>query len=549
MVIRVEQIESSMDMSASSVQSERYLFLFEKLTPLIGEHDVSRICVGACRLLADLLQVEACSIFLYDPPSRKLRLRAATHIPQSEWKSVKLPTDSGLCGAAFTSREAVLLRTPSDFAAFEMKHESRYGEASCVVVPLIVGGRTRGVVNVANQKSGRIFNEQDMALLQAAARVIAGAIDNAERFQESQHVHQRLEEILENLHVGVIAFDCDLRVQHVNQRCREMISRNGMQIRGRHLKKIIQDPHIYSVCKRLINDSMAGGETVAQDSVRGFLGEREGSYNLSASRMNSSSGGECQGLLMIEDVGQDEEIARLRRAESIKSGFLRTISHELRTPLTVIRGTLPLLQKTTPNGSAGTTLDKVKTLLTANVDRLSGIVNTLLDVVEIDNGTLQMTRLAIDVNEVVRSRLPAHKLDSDKKRLHWNVDLDPNLPPVMGDAQRIGQSLRELFDNAVKFSPEGATINIRTRREDDMAVVHIGNYGPPIPRRERATIFEKFYQADQSTTRKCGGCGLGLYLAFNVAALHHGSLEIVDGEEGETAFLLKLPLRVSGDPA
>jgi signal transduction histidine kinase len=113
---------------------------------------------------------------------------------------------------------------------------------------------------------------------------------------------------------------------------------------------------------------------------------------------------------------------------------------------------------------------------------------------------------------------------------------------VPGDRERLGQALHELFDNAIKHSPQDGPINVRTYREDGKAAIWIGNFGDPIAKKRRDEIFEKFYQLDQSTTRERGGVGLGLYLARNVALLHRGSLVVTDGAPGETVFLLRLPL-------
>jgi signal transduction histidine kinase len=247
---------------------------------------------------------------------------------------------------------------------------------------------------------------------------------------------------------------------------------------------------------------------------------------------------------MIEDVGQDEEVKRLREADSIKGGFLRTISHELRTPLTVIRGTIPLIKGCGEsfNDSSSKMLVKVEQLLKTNVNRLSSVVNTILDVVEIDNGSLRLNCCPIDLNGLIREETDRLADVAERKKIRWAFDLGEELETVPGDRQRLGQALHELFDNAIKFSPPGAPINVRTFRNEGSVSIWIGNYGEPIARKQRDEIFEKFYQVDQSTTRETGGVGLGLYLARNVALLHRGSLEVIDGEKGETVFLLKLPL-------
>lgn len=535
--------------NGAAIPADDYLRLFESLNPLIGATCLVKLSAAAVRLVADLLRVEACSILLYDSKHRVLMMRAATHIPESEWESIRLDPAEGLVGSVFKSGKSALLRSESDFSKFGMTPSARYGHPSCIVAPLRAEGRTRGVLNIAGRSDGRAFSGEDVRVIEAACRMIAAGIHHAEEYQESVLVHDRLEEILENLHVGVIALDQDMRATHVNQRFRELLLEPGARVRGRRLKKVIE-PSLYYVCKRLMQDALAR-KVVCQDRINCLVQDREMSLEITASPAQCSESGHCEALLMIEDVGQDEEVKRLREADSIKGGFLRTISHELRTPLTVIRGALPLLKTCGDpvNDTSSKMLGKVEELLKSNVNRLSGVVNTILDVVEIDNGSLRLTCCPIDLNEMIREETERLADAAARKQVRWRFEFGGDLNAVPGDRQRLGQALHELFDNAIKFSPVGAPVNVRTRRSEGMADIWIGNYGEPIAKKQRDEIFEKFYQLDQSTTRASGGIGLGLYLARNVALLHRGSLEVIDGEAGETVFLLKLPLEqpVAGD--
>lgn len=528
--------------AGTSVHSGRYLTLFEQLSPLIGSKDIDEISSAACGLIADLLEVEACSILLFDSKTRELVLSGATHIPEKEWGTVRLSPDKGLCGTVYSSGKSILLKSTASFAKFGLEPASRYGKASCVVVPLRTASKKLGVINIANQKTGRVFNAGDARLIEAAGQLISGAMVNAMQYHESKMTHTRLHRILDSLHVGVLAFDADSKITHVNQRFRELLGQEGLRIKGRHLDRVL-DPAIHCVCRRLVRDS-ACENCMCQEDVRAKLGAEERLLSISATRVEAGAACDERGLLLFEDASEGEELERLRLADSLKSGFLRTISHELRTPLTVMQGTIPLLTscRTEGNGTSAGILDKAQHLLQSNVRRLSRVVNTLLDVVEIENGSLQLTSLKVDLKIVIEDRINGIRDESEKKGLSWNLDLDPDLGPVLGDPERIGQSLYELFQNAITYSPESDKINVRTRAEGSMAKIHIGNFGPAIAKKDRKEIFEKFYQLDQSNTRQAGGCGLGLYLARNVALLHHGDLEIVDGEEGETVFLLSLPL-------
>lgn len=529
---------------APAAQSDRYLRLLESLSPLIGSHCVDDLCASACRLLADVLRVEACSIFIFDSTTKSLVLRAATHIPKPDWKSVRLPTDSGLCGHVFRAGKPTLLRKAADFKQFGMTPRSRYGKASCIVAPLLVRCAQHGVINIANPRDGRLFNHRDVKLIEAACRLISAGILNAYQFHESVQIHEHLEGIFDNLHIGILALTPDLVVTHSNHRFREMMGDPSRGLKGRNLKDFLA-PAVYSVCRRLIRDS-SEQQKICQDRITGEIGGGERALEITALGVNCSATMLRDCLLMIEDVGQDEEVKRLREADSAKRGFLRIISHELRTPLTVIRGVIPLIEcvNREANGSPSQTLVRVEQLVKNNVQKLTGIVNSILDVVEIESGSIKLAMSPTDVNALIEERLAFLRDAGAQKRIEWKLELSPELPQIPADRPRLGQVIHELLDNAVKFSPAGGDVQVATQLRDGMATVRIANRGGPIPPKQREEVFEKFYQIDSSATRKSGGCGLGLYLARNIASLHGGSLAIAEGESDQAAFELSLPIHL-----
>lgn len=533
----------------SAIGQDRYLQLFEALSPLIGSHCVEDICLSACSVVAGLLEVENCSIFLHRPETGKLALLAATHIPKEEWASVHLPTDSGLGGRVFTTGQSLLLRKNSDFEAFGMKPRSSYGRASCIVVPLVLRGTPHGVINLANPRRSRLFTERDVKLIEAAARLISGGIQNAFQFRETVQIHEHLEEIFDNLHVGIVALDGSLRVTHSNGRFRAMLGGGRSRLKGMDLRSFL-DPTLYNVSHRLIREAAEKG-TVAQDRLETTLADQARLFEITASRVGGCAGGPISScLLMIEDIGKEAEVARLREADSIKGAFLRMISHELRTPLTVINGTMPLLHTCCEeqNGAAGVKLKKVQTLLSTNIVRMTGLVNTILDVVEIENGSLKLAPRSVDLNDLVREKVGLIEERAKTRKISVELTLDAALPAIHADRQRVGQAIYELLDNALKFSPEGSPIRVQTAPDGGMAAISISNLGAPIPKKNRSDVFEKFHQIDGSTTRKAGGCGLGLYLARNVTEMHGGTIQIVDGgSPEETVFLIRLPVEKAAD--
>ncbi len=542
--MKTAEIISATHSERSAIQSDRYLQLFEKLSPLISARATGDIAGAACDLIAELLDVEACSILLSDPARNGFALRGATHIPLTEWDSVVVPYDKGICGRVHTTGKPLLLRKASDFAAFGIVPKTRYGRPSCVVAPLkFRGGVVVGVINVASPRKSRPFNNRDVELLMAAAHLIAGGLENSHLFQETLQMFQRLEDILDSINVAIVALDNDFKVVQHNHRFGELTGKTPVELQSGDLRTILGTP-LFSVCSRLIRD-VTQSEGLRQERFQGELAGKPMTLEITISKVQSSGTPPGAFLLMLEDIIEEEEVRRLREADSLKRSFLRIVSHELRTPLTVIQGALPLLQTCceSPNGSLAERLVQIERLLRPNVQRLTGVVNSVLDVVDIENGKLELTIRPLDLNKLLHERITGAQESAQTKRLIWKIELDPTLPLIAGDMQRLRQVFYELIDNAIKFSDRDGAIHVRSNAEGGMAVIRISNFGDPIVPQMREQVFEKFYQLDRNLNRRCGGCGLGLFLTRNIVRLHGGGVQIEDGGEGETVFVVKLPLK------
>lgn len=519
--------------------------IIRRLTPLMSAQTVDEIASSACRIIAELMGVEACSILVNDSSRPGLSMRAATHIRPEEWRDVSAPHHAGLMGEAYLSGKTVLLHNASDFKHRGLTPKDRYTQASCVITPIVFSsGRVEGVINVTGSLRRRSFGEGDAQTLEAISLMVAGAMENARRLLETSVMHDRLAEILDNLHLGVLALDSSLRITHSNHRFGDWVGKTPLTLAMRELRQVL-DVQIFNVCHRLIREAAAGGG-LHQERFEGQLGGAPVKLEITVSSVLHPCSADGAFLLMFEDIGQDEEIRRLREADSLKRSFIRIISHELRTPLTVLQGALPLLQSCAcagpgDKGVSPERIQQIQQLLKPNVLRMSATVNTILDVVEIENGKLELSLAPVDLNKTVAERVKYLSDRALSKQVEFDVELAPELAFINADLQRLRQTLYELMDNAIKFSEAGQTVRVRTLRSEGMGGVSIANSGQPIDPRRRQEVFEKFYQLDHELTRKTGGCGLGLYLVRNIAQLHGGSIEILDGGNNETVFLLRIP--------
>jgi signal transduction histidine kinase/DNA-binding response OmpR family regulator len=249
-------------------------------------------------------------------------------------------------------------------------------------------------------------------------------------------------------------------------------------------------------------------------------------------------------LFLMRDVTEE------RRFEALKSDFLGTVSHELRTPLTALRGSLELVLARA-EGLAATDRELVG-IGVKNTERLIRLINDLLDVDRLEQGTISFQFATIDVRELVASAVAATAGAFAERNVRVETALGDDLPTVHGDRERLKQVLVNLLDNARKFSPSDATVSVRAEACDGGVEVEVADQGHGIPAAELPHVFERFWQADHSSPE--AGAGLGLPICRAIVARHEGRIWI-DSEPGKgTTVSLFLPRSIfraepeAGDP-
>ncbi|PAV27089.1 hypothetical protein CF392_02865 [Tamilnaduibacter salinus] len=234
-------------------------------------------------------------------------------------------------------------------------------------------------------------------------------------------------------------------------------------------------------------------------------------------------------LLMIAALLRHNKRERARRdtiraeTDRLKDEFIATVSHELRTPLTNIRGTLGLLE----GGAAGELPDKAQELVTMarrNSDHQTQLINELLDIEKIVAGRMPIHLQPCAVQPQITSVVADNQTLADRRQVHLHVSEVDSNACVIADAQRLRQVLTNLLSNAIKFSPAGGEVTISAQREADQWSLSIADQGPGIPEWFQPRLFERFSQADGSSTRDMGGTGLGLAICKGLMTQMNGDI-------------------------
>jgi len=236
-------------------------------------------------------------------------------------------------------------------------------------------------------------------------------------------------------------------------------------------------------------------------------------------------------------VGVVRDVTILERTESMRRTFVADVSHELRTPIASIAAAAETLE-----GAAADETERRE--LVAMIERQSArmkeLIDDLMDLAQIESGAVELKKETVPVSQLLDEAASDLSADAERKKVDVVVTGDAS-GSVFGDRRRLLQVARNLLDNAIKFSPEGAPVALSAFRESGWGGFSVSDRGPGIPRSERDKIFQRFYQIDRSRSKSRPGTGLGLAIVKHIVQLHGGAV-LVDGEPGQgSVFTVRLP--------
>lgn len=255
----------------------------------------------------------------------------------------------------------------------------------------------------------------------------------------------------------------------------------------------------------------------------------------------SAAGGEQDNEACVVLVFHD--ITELRRLETIRKDFVANVSHELRTPLTSIKGYVEALLDGAKDDpvTAGNFLD----IILNQSNRLNLILDDLLELSKIESGNVHFKQEPIDLSPLIDRTIAMMKTLADKKRHRLLSSVNPALPPVKGDEERLVQVLTNLLDNAVKYTPVGGTITVDARfapaPADRMIDLSVADTGIGIPEPDRPRVFERFYRVDKARSRELGGTGLGLAIVKHLVEGLSGQVWVEATPPHGSRFVVRLP--------
>ncbi len=222
-----------------------------------------------------------------------------------------------------------------------------------------------------------------------------------------------------------------------------------------------------------------------------------------------------------ELIAANEELKKL---DELKSDIISLVSHELKTPLSSIRISAEFLESEAKNEPE--VRKEMLEIIIRNIDRLTRLINDILDLSKIDTGKMELQLERVDIGDVVNTAIENNKLLSMKKNISITADIPDNISPVLADREKLIIVMNNLLENALKFTPDGGSIVLSAKDDTDNIEVRMKDTGIGIEKEKFEKIFDKFYQADSTSRRKFGGLGLGLSIAGGIIRAHGSEIHV-----------------------
>jgi len=498
--------------------------------------DLKEILTAALRMTLGVMGESAGEIFLLDKESGDLILYVHQGLSDSFLDSeAVVGFDECLCGLALRSKGLSVIEDLATHPARSRLACVREGFAACVHLPLLARGEVLGLLNIQSRGVPPLTAE-DEELLVAIGHQIGIAIANARLIEEAERRRAMLDSVMCSLVDGLILLDRRGRIIFVNPRAEQMLDlpadtllgQRAGELDGLLAGRVAQPQEVMSRLQAAAEDleatpavevllTVPGPRTV---EVRLFpiLGAGEGRLGLG---------------LLLRDISREKEL------DEIKSQLLATVSHELRTPLASIKGFATTLLREDVEWDEASRHEFLS-IIDQESDRLSELIGNLLDMSRIEAGTLRVEPELADLGALLQETAAEFQVMTHAHRFEARVP--EALPPVWADPRRTRQVLRNLVENAVKYSPDGGSVCLEVGVQADQAVVSVADEGLGIDARHQERIFERFYQADSASTRQVGGSGLGLAISKAIVEAQGGRIW-VESEVGiGSTFYFTLPL-------
>ncbi len=495
-----------------------------------------------------LLQVDKSAIIALDEEHGVFRVRASRNLSPryAEQLSINPSEPASVTMRALRTGEPIQISdTESDPSYTAIRPRARAeGYRAVIAIPLRTNYAPPTAL-VVYRATPHVFSQNEINLLINFANHAAMAIENATLYERSdarlQTQTRRLQAVIQSLQDGLVFEALNGKIVYANRRISVISGIPLEDLPGTPITALFE--HILAQSpasernRQAIENALDNPDQYAEITLS--LDGRPTHLRLHTFKVTTAQGTAIGRGQLWHDVTADREL------DNLKSSLISTVSHELRTPLAAIKGYATTLLADDVQWEPEAQREFLE-IISSETDRLTDLVNDLLDLSRIEAGSLKIEPTEISLEQLIEQATRRAR-PSPESRLH--LEIEPQANHLEADPRRLEVVLRNLVENAAKYTPEGTPITVRAMRLEDGIQIEVQDQGPGIPPEHRERIFESFYRVESGLTRSAAGAGLGLAICQGFIRAHGGRIWIKDSQEGTlVALFIPQPLATPEHP-
>ncbi len=510
--------------------------LVETSRTVVSHLDTEKVLDTVLEGMQQLLSVGACAVLATDEVDEHIYIRAGRGLNPDYAESMKIGRDSTgypVVRALETGspvQVSDVLVEPEFPGVADMGRQGQY--RSLLVVPL--HARHSGLVAlVAYREDVHHFTPDEVNLVQHFAHHAAMAFENASLYERSlEQERNRLEAIVESMNDGLLLENARGEIAYANRAASAILGVRAEEMVGRNTATLVRglDSWRGSCDREEAHEDCPWQANCRRDSLSTSPARRD--IRIRCFDVAAEPDGRIGRGYLVQDVTKERELDRLR------SALVSTVAHELRTPLAAIKGYASTLLQEDVSWDPDSQRSFLR-YIDDQASSLADLVANLLDLSRLQAGALRLDRDYCHLKEIVDRTMARLAAATAHHRLV--VQLPNGLPLLFVDGRRVEQVIRNLVENAVKYSPRGSQVAIAAWERQGEVVVSVADQGPGIPQEQLDRVFEPFYQVDARLAREYGGAGLGLAICKGFVEACGGRIWVESSPEGST-FSFTLPV-------
>jgi len=410
-----------------------------------------------------------------------------------------------------------------------------------VALPLQIADKIIGLIYILRPLESSAFSRRNKSMLTAFAEQAAIAVQNARLAHLLSVEKQRVESVLETNAEGIFNIDAQRRIAGFNLAMEKLTGYSRQDVLGKECYRILdlRDREGKSICNvrcPILMEKKQSGSTCELEGTIRTKEEKIIEVAMIYSIVHTPEGRPLNAVVNVRDM------SRIREMENLRETFLSMLGHELQTPLSIIKGYANTLARSDGSWDQAS-LRKSLQVIEGESDRLSNLTNKLLLASRIATGMSALSKEPVQLpslaGKVVR------RLQVLTNSHSFQVEFEPDSPPVTADPALLEEVLTNLVENAIKYSPGGGRITVLGKSTEKDVSVTVADEGVGISEEDIKYIFKRFQRTDRSFVRRVKGVGLGLYICKSIIEAHGGNISVASEAGKGSKFSFTLPLEQS----